>query len=46
MLSEGWWVLLEPLSVGKHELSFSGAVPDNPTTGTRGFATEVTYHLP
>lgn len=45
MLSDGWWILLEPLPPGKHELHFSGTIPDNPTTGTRGFANEVSYSL-
>jgi hypothetical protein len=45
MLSDGWWILLEPLPPGKHELRFSGTIPDNPTTGTRGFANEVSYSL-
>jgi hypothetical protein len=45
ILSDGWWSLLEPLPPGNHEIHFSGVVPDNPTTSTRGFATEVSYTL-
>jgi len=45
MFSDGWWILLAPLPPGTHEIYFSGVVPDNPTTGTKGFATEATYHL-
>jgi hypothetical protein len=45
MLSDGWWILLEPLAAGNHNVHFSGVVRDNPTTGTKGFATETTYHL-
>jgi hypothetical protein len=45
MLTDGWWILLKPLPPGNHEIHFGGAVPDNPTTGTRGFATEASYSL-
>ena len=44
-ISDGYWVLLQPLSPGKHELHFSGLTPGNPTTGTTNFETDVTYHL-
>jgi hypothetical protein len=44
-VSGGWWVLLEPLQPGKHQISFGGSVVDNPTTGTQGFAVEATYSL-
>lgn len=44
-VSGGWWLLLKPLSPGKHTIHASGNVIDNPTTGTQSFATEVTYHL-
>jgi hypothetical protein len=46
MLSDGWWILLEPIAAGSnHNVHFSGVVQDNPTTGTKGFATGITYHL-
>jgi hypothetical protein len=44
-ISDGYWVFLQPLSPGKHELHFSGLTPGNPTTGTTNFAIDVTYHL-
>jgi len=44
-VSGGWWLLLKPLSPGKHTIHASGNVIDNPTTGTQSFATEVTYNL-
>lgn len=44
-VSGGWWLLLKPLSPGKHTIHASGNVIDNPTTGTQSFATEVTYRL-
>jgi hypothetical protein len=42
---DGFWIFLQPLSPGKHELHFSGLTPGNPTTGTANFAIDVTYHL-
>ena len=42
---DGYWVFLQPLSPGKHELHFTGLTPGNPTTGTTNFAIDVTYHL-
>lgn len=44
-VSGGWWVLLQPLPPGNHQISFGGSVLDNPTTGTQSFATEATYDL-
>ncbi len=35
--SDGWWVMLAPLSPGPHTIHFLGHLP--------GFTTEVTYHL-
>jgi hypothetical protein len=44
-ISDGFWVLLEPLSPGKHEIHFK-AVEGNPTAiGTTNFALDVTYIL-
>ena len=45
MVSDGFYVFLEPLSAGKHEVHFAGTTVDNPTTGTTRLAIEVTYHL-
>lgn len=42
---DGWFVFLQPLSVGEHTLHFAGSVVGNPTTGTESYSTEVTYHL-
>ena len=44
-VADGFWIILQPLSVGKHELHFSGASVDFTSSGTLNFATEVTYHL-
>jgi hypothetical protein len=44
-IGDGFWVFLQPLSPGKHELHFSGVTPGNPTTGTANFAIDTKYHL-
>jgi hypothetical protein len=43
--SDGWYVILEPLSPGTHNVSFAGSVLGNPVTGTESYTTDVTYHL-
>ncbi|MDP9287455.1 MAG: hypothetical protein M3P08_04575 [Thermoproteota archaeon] len=45
MASDGFWVFLQPLVIGKHEVHFSGLSAGNPTTGTQNFATDATYHI-
>jgi hypothetical protein len=45
MASDGFWVFLQPLVIGKHELHFSGLNAGNPTTGTSNFVTDATYHI-
>ena len=42
-LSNGYWLLLAPLSAGKHTIYFKGSVP--PKGSVPGFVTEVTYIL-
>jgi hypothetical protein len=42
---DGWYVFLQPLAPGKHEVHFSGLTPGNPTTGTNNYSVDVTYHL-
>jgi hypothetical protein len=44
-VSDGYWIILEPLSPGKHEIHFKGANSQFTTTGIQNFATEVTYNL-
>lgn len=44
-VSDGWWIMLKPLSTGAHTFHLSGIVLDNPATGTQSFASEVTYTL-
>jgi hypothetical protein len=45
-ISDGYWVFLEPLSPGQHEIRLHGAIID-PTaiSPTPSFETAVTYHL-
>ena len=40
---DGFYVFLEPLSPGKHDIHFTGTIVD--VTGPYSYATDVTYHL-
>jgi hypothetical protein len=44
-VSDGWFIILQPLAPGIHTVHASGAVLGNPSLGTQGFATDATYHL-
>lgn len=44
-ISDGYWILLKPLSPGKHEIKFVGLLVDFTTTGSTNFLTDNTYHL-
>ena len=44
-VADGNWVFLSPLSVGKHEIHFSGASVDVTSTAINNFAIDATYHL-
>ena len=49
-VSDGWWIILNPLQAGNHTLHFIGTLgsptvtPTLTSTNPR-FATEATYHL-
>jgi hypothetical protein len=43
-MSEGYWIMLPPLSPGEHTLTVHGAGCD-PKTGSVSFESGVTYHL-
>ena len=45
MVADGFYVFLQPLSSGKHEIQFSGITPGDPTTGTAIFAINTLYHI-
>ena len=42
MVSDGYWLMLAPLSAGAHTIHFKNEITGGPFAGT---ATEVTYHL-
>lgn len=44
-VSYGYWIMLEPLIVGTHDIQFKGIVTDFTVTAPSTFITEVTYHL-
>jgi hypothetical protein len=44
-VSDGFWIFLQPLSAGNHQINFKGAVVDYTTTGTVSVTNDVTYHL-
>jgi hypothetical protein len=44
-VSDGFWIFLQPLSPGNHQINFKGAVVDYTTTGIVSVTNDVTYHL-
>jgi hypothetical protein len=42
-VSDGYWVLLQPLSTGSHNIHFSGLSTDVMGTSAGNYSTEVTY---
>jgi hypothetical protein len=44
-VSDGFWIFLQPLSPGNHEINFKGALVDYTTTGVVTVTNDVTYHL-
>jgi hypothetical protein len=44
-ISDGFWLLLEPLSPGSHEIHFKAALGDPTAIGTVNFALDVRYLL-
>ncbi len=44
-VSDGYWVLLKPLSVGSHTIHMAGSVVNYATGVLSNFANEVTYHI-
>jgi hypothetical protein len=44
-VADGYWIILKPLSQGKHEIHFSGSSVDFTSTGVQNFATDVTYKV-
>lgn len=44
-VSDGFWILLEPLPPGRHEIHFKSALGDPTTIGVTNFALDVRYLL-
>jgi hypothetical protein len=44
-VSDGFWIFLQPLPPGQHEINFKGALVDYTTTGIVSITNDVTYHL-
>jgi hypothetical protein len=42
---ENYFIIIEPLSAGKHDISFKGLSVDYTSTSTQNFINGVTYHL-
>ena len=42
---DGFYVFLQPLAPGKHEVHFRGLTSANPTPGTTNYSVDVTDHL-
>ncbi len=42
VVADGYWLMLAPLPVGEHTISFAGAIEGSPLGD---FALDVTYHL-
>jgi hypothetical protein len=43
--ADGYWVFLEPLPPGQHDIQFHGVAPDPTAASTQNVETAVTYHL-
>lgn len=44
-VSDGYWVLLKPLSAGNHTIHMAGSVVNYAAGALNNFANEVTYHI-
>ena len=44
-ISDGIWVILEPLPVGEHTINFKGTSVDYTTNPVNTFVSDATYHL-
>jgi hypothetical protein len=44
-VSDGYWIMVMPLTSGVHTIHYGGMAVDFTTTSTVNFATAVTYHL-
>ena len=44
-VSDGFWILLKPLPVGKHQIHFSGSLVDFTATGPLNFISDAKYNI-
>ena len=44
-VSDGYWVVLKPLPLGKHEIHFSGAIANFAATGPLNFVSDASYEI-
>ncbi len=44
-IAEGYWIFLNPLSPGKHEIIFGSAAGEVTITSNMNFVTSTTYHI-
>ena len=44
-IAEGYWIFLNALPPGNHEITFGGSAGNPSVTSSMNFVTEVTYHL-
>lgn len=45
VVSDGYWIILKPLALGKHEIHFSGAIADFTATGALNFVSDANYDI-
>lgn len=44
-VSDGYWIILEPLPPGKHQIHFSGSLVDFTATGPLNFVSDAEYDI-
>jgi hypothetical protein len=44
-VSDGYFVMLKPLSSGEHEIRSTGSLAEVTVEGTQNFASDVIYHI-
>jgi hypothetical protein len=44
-ISDGYWIILEPLPPGKHQIHFGGSLADFTATGPLNFVTDTKYDI-
>ena len=44
-VSDGFWILLKPLPVGKHQIHFSGSLVDFTATGPLNLISDAKYNI-